>query len=293
MKVLFAHDGSESAARAQTLVASITWPESTTIKVLRADQGLRYDLGMSEHQFVETNDRLQELMKQELAVSKAALSAPGRTIETTLVTGRPASVIIDEARRTSADLIVVGSHGRGAVASALLGSVANEVVDHSPCPVLVSRTEKIDRLVLAQDGTAGALQAEAALLKWPFLRDKPVHVVSAWSIAPGYTAMAPTGGTFISGELYTQLLDEVRDQATRVAGEATERLKAQGVQVTAAVREAPAADAIVEAAGDADLIVMGTRGHSTLERFLLGSVARRVLHRSRCSVMVVPQCSQR
>jgi nucleotide-binding universal stress UspA family protein len=293
MKVLFAHDGSESAARAQTLVNSISWPESTTIKVLRVDDRFLYDLGMPEHQLVETNDRLQELMQQELDASKAALSAPGRTIETVLVTGRPASENVEEARRINADLIVLGSHGRGAVASALLGSVANEVVDHAPCPVLVSRTEKIDRLVLAQDGTAGALQAEAVLLEWPFLRNKPVHVISAWSIAPGYTAMDPTGGAFISGELYTQLLDEVRDQATRVAREATERLKAQGVQVTGGVREAPAADAIVAAGEGADLIVMGTRGHSTLERLLLGSVARRVLHRARCSVMVVPQCSPR
>jgi nucleotide-binding universal stress UspA family protein len=293
MKVLFAHDGSESAARAQTLVNSISWPESTTIKVLRVDDRFLYDLGMPEHQLVETNDRLQELMQQELDASKAALSAPGRTIETVLVTGRPASENVEEARRINADLIVLGSHGRGAVASALLGSVANEVVDHAPCPVLVSRTEKIDRLVLAQDGTAGALQAEAVLLEWPFLRNKPVHVISAWSIAPGYTAMDPTGGAFISGELYTQLLDEVRDQATRVAREATERLKAQDVQVTAGVREAPAADAIVAAGEGADLIVMGTRGHSTLERLLLGSVARRVLHRARCSVMVVPQCSPR
>ena len=293
MKILFAHDGSESAARAQKLVASIAWPESTTIKVLRVDEGFLYDLPMSDHQHVETNDRLQDLMKQELDAAKAALSAPGRTIETALVAGRPASEIIEEARRMGAELIVLGSHGRGAVASALLGSVANEVVDHAPCPVLVSRTANVDRLVLAHDGTAGALQAEAVLLQWPFLRNRPVHVVSAWSIAPGYRAMDPTGGAFISGELYTQLLDEVRDQATRVAREATERLTAQGVQVTAGVREAPAADAIVEAAGSADLIVMGTRGHSTLERFLLGSVARRVLHRARCSVMVVPQCSPR
>ena len=293
MKVLFAHDGSESAARAQKLVASIAWPESTTIKVLRVDDGFLYDLAMSGHQLGETNDRRQELMRQELDASKAVISAPGRLIETALVAGRPASEIVAEARRMGAELIVLGSHGRGAVASALLGSVANEVVDHAPCPVLISRTEKIDRLVLAHDGTAGALQAEAVLLKWPFLRDKPVHVVSAWSIAPGYTAMDPTGGAFISGELYTQLLDEVRDQATRVAREATERLKAQGVEVTAGVREAPAADAIVGAAGSGDLIVMGTRGHSTIERLLLGSVARRVLHRAGGSVMVVPQCSPR
>lgn len=293
MKVLFAHDRSESAARAEKLVDSIRWPAPTTIKVLRADQFVIEDLGLSGNQLTEAHDRFQEQMKRELDASKAALASLGRTVETALVMGRPASVIVDEARRMNADLIVVGSHGRGAVASALLGSVANEVVDHAPCPVLVSRTEKIDRVVLAHDGTDGARQAEAVLLAMPHLHDKPVHVVTAWSVALGYTAMDPMGGAFISGELYTQLIDEVSGQAKRAAREASERLKAAGVQVTAEVREAPAADAIVAAAGGTDLIVMGTRGHTTLERFLVGSVARRVLHRARCSVMVVPQCAQR
>lgn len=292
MKVLFAHDGSDSAARAQKLVASISWPQPTAIMVLRAEERLDY-LGLPERTLADAQRGLRVQMREELQASKSALTAPGRTIETALVTGRPADVIVGEAKRLQADLIVLGSHGRGAVASALLGSVANEVVDHSPCPVLVSRTEKIDRVVLAHDGTDGARQAEAVLLTWPFLRDKPVHVVSAWSIAPGYTAMDPMGGAFISGELYTQLIDEVSGQSKRVLSDVMQRLKAEGVRVTGEVREAPAADAIVVAAARAELIVMGTRGHTTLERFLLGSVARRVLHRATCSVLVVPQASKR
>lgn len=105
--------------------------------------------------------------------------------------------------------------------------------------------------------------------------------------------MDPTGGAFINGELYEQLVAHASAQAKRAATEASVRLKAENVSVTAEVREAPAADAILAAASDADLIVMGTRGHSTLERLLVGSVARRVLHQAKCSVMVVPQRSQR
>jgi nucleotide-binding universal stress UspA family protein len=51
----------------------------------------------------------------------------------------PAAAIVKEARRTHASLVIVGSHGRTGLARALLGSVAEKVVRHSPCPVLVVR----------------------------------------------------------------------------------------------------------------------------------------------------------
>lgn len=51
--------------------------------------------------------------------------------------GRPARVIVDEARRTGAELIVVGSHGHGLLFDALVGSVSAEILRHSPIPTLV------------------------------------------------------------------------------------------------------------------------------------------------------------
>ena len=51
----------------------------------------------------------------------------------------PAAAIVDHAREVKADLIVIGTHGRGAVAHLLLGSVAERVVRTAPCPVLTVR----------------------------------------------------------------------------------------------------------------------------------------------------------
>lgn len=51
----------------------------------------------------------------------------------------PASGIVQTARDVQADLIVIGSHGRSAIARLMLGSVAAQVVAHSPIPVLVTR----------------------------------------------------------------------------------------------------------------------------------------------------------
>jgi nucleotide-binding universal stress UspA family protein len=61
-----------------------------------------------------------------------SIQAEGRTLE-----GQPADVLLEEAR--AASLIVVGNRGRGGFASLLLGSVSQQVVHHSPCPVLVVR----------------------------------------------------------------------------------------------------------------------------------------------------------
>jgi nucleotide-binding universal stress UspA family protein len=54
--------------------------------------------------------------------------------------GDPGESIIEAAAAEAADLIVVGSHGRGTVGRFLIGSVSDHVVRHAPCPVLVVRS---------------------------------------------------------------------------------------------------------------------------------------------------------
>jgi nucleotide-binding universal stress UspA family protein len=53
-----------------------------------------------------------------------------------VVSATPALAIVEHARRSKADLILMGTHGRGAVAQLLMGSVAERVVRLAPCPVL-------------------------------------------------------------------------------------------------------------------------------------------------------------
>jgi nucleotide-binding universal stress UspA family protein len=62
-------------------------------------------------------------------------------ISTSVETGSPEQVIVEEAERWEADLIVIGSHGHGFWKRAWLGSVSNGVVHHAPCSVLVVRKD--------------------------------------------------------------------------------------------------------------------------------------------------------
>lgn len=209
-------------------------------------------------------------------------------VEIVVVLGRPASLIVDQARTMPADLLVLGSRGRGAVTAALLGSVVAETVDRAPCPVLVARSDRISGVVLAHDGSAGAMRAEAVLQAMPFLRSLPIRVVSAWDINSMFFGGDPVTRAVIGEGIYTETLDDAREYATSVATSAVARLKAAGRTAVTTVLEGGPVDAVAAAAGPADLIVMGTRGHTGLARLLLGSVARGVLHRATSSTLIVP-----
>jgi len=66
----------------------------------------------------------------------------GIAVETRIVTGLPFEEIVRVGRELPADIIIMGTHGRTGVSHALLGSVAENVVRNSPCPVLVVRLEE-------------------------------------------------------------------------------------------------------------------------------------------------------
>ena len=87
-------------------------------------------------------------------VSETTAAHPEFTVPVTLVVraGNPAEVLVAEAG--DADLLVVGHRGRGAVASALLGSVGLNCVLHSPCPVTIVRPEAAP-VTVAEPATAG------------------------------------------------------------------------------------------------------------------------------------------
>jgi nucleotide-binding universal stress UspA family protein len=292
VKILFATDGSPSAKRAQALLASLHLPDPCTIEVLYVDQLFEEETDLPERQLSPLHRLLREDTDTELAAVRAALGGPGREVVTTTVFGRPASVIAATALRIGADLVVLGSRGHGPFASALLGSVAAEVVDHAPCPVLVARGTSIGRVVLAVDDSPGSRQAEDLVVSLPLISGLPVRVVSVAPLLPAWYASADAAGAAaFSGEMYQQILDDQRTLHLRMAGAATKRLTDHGLAATAEVPQGDAAYGVIEAAkaANADLIVVGSRGATGLSRLLLGSVARGILYHAPCSVLVVRQ----
>jgi nucleotide-binding universal stress UspA family protein len=72
-----------------------------------------------------------------LATEEARVREAGIPCETAMLIGSAVQEIVKRAKDTSADLIVMGTHGRSGLAHALLGSNAERVIQHAPCPVLI------------------------------------------------------------------------------------------------------------------------------------------------------------
>lgn len=88
-----------------------------------------------------TPDRatLEEFAKSGLAAWRDSQDLSGVPVADRFVHGRPYLEIVRDARQNDIDLIVMGTHGRGFTGHLLMGSVAEQVVRHSPCPVLTVR----------------------------------------------------------------------------------------------------------------------------------------------------------
>lgn len=85
-------------------------------------------------------DEYEQSQQKQLEQLLGSHTAEGVTIESSMQPGTPFYEIISYSKQNDIDLIVIGSHGKGLVAHALLGSVAEKVVRKAPCPVLTVRS---------------------------------------------------------------------------------------------------------------------------------------------------------
>lgn len=139
-------------------------------------------------------------------------------------------------------------------------------------------------IVVGIDGSEGAKHA----LEWAAaearLRNAPLTVLLAWQFPSGFYAGAGWSG--ITPELREDLrkLAEHRlEEACAAAGPALDKVEVNRIAV-----EGLPAHVLIEAAANADLLVVGTRGHGGFVGLLLGSVSQQCTHHSPCPLVIVP-----
>ena len=211
---------------------------------------------------------------EQLAQFSRPAAAAGVEGERVLRRGDPAEEIVEEARDTGADLIVMGRHSQGTPNHWFVGSVAECVVRHAPCPVMVvkpfprRRGATPRRVVCALDlgETSAATMAHAATLTNTLQADLLVlHV-----------AFEPGGGT---GQDPSAVL------AGLIAGACL-----PGGRVQQQVVVGTPHDEILRAGGEgrADLVVVGSHAGGILDRQFIGSTTLHLLRRAECDLLVVP-----
>lgn len=291
MKILLALDGSDPSLVARDLVASLHWPEGTTVDVAGAYQvpiDWTGGIGSTMDWIGEIDDAIRDDLAERIAELSQPLVDAGLAVERHTLLGRAADVIVDLAAQRNADLIVMGSRGHGRLRSMLLGSVASEVTAHAGCPVLVARASAVTRLLVATDGSATAGIIADRLAGFGAFSGLPADIVAVSAPeTPAYELMV--GLYTLGDERLARQRDAVRAVVAAAAEDMASRLSGIGIPATPHVRAGDPASEILNAADDhaADLIVTGSRGLGGIDRLLLGSVARNVLSHARMSVLIV------
>jgi nucleotide-binding universal stress UspA family protein len=219
-----------------------------------------------------------EVIDSTLDRAVAAAKAIQPLVEVTAKTVRAhaASTLIGLSR--TARLIVLGGHGRSAVAG-MFGSVSAAVSAHAHCPVVIVRGETAAAapVVAGVDGSAQASQVLAFAAEMAYTRKAPLRVLRAWPPVTGLweeTPMVTRTVTEHEREPFDTLVTDVRDAFPDLT-----------IQAEAVVAH-PAA-ALTRAGSGAQLLVVGSRGHGAVTGLLLGSVSQHLLRHSPCPVAVV------
>jgi len=140
-------------------------------------------------------------------------------------------------------------------------------------------------VVVGVDGSEGSLHALDFAIKEAAVHGFKLRLVSAWEIPPSVLA-----SVVASKEFY----EEFRKGAVTVVQEAAARVaeSAPSVEHEELVIEGQAAKALLSNSEDADLLVVGRRGHGSFREMLLGSISRQVVVHAKCPLVVVPTPGQ-
>lgn len=218
------------------------------------------------------------------AQEQASVQVVYRQIEST----SPAEAIVDHATAKEVDLIVMGTHGRRGVDRLLRGSVSEEVVREAPCPVFTvladgepSPGPYVERVVAPVDLSSQSEMVIAHARELARSYDAALHVLHvienvAYPNAYGVDPLTP-------------ILPDVQKRATEAVQALVDAVRDGEVAIEAITRTGYAAQDILEYVEeiDAGLVVMATHGRTGLERFLIGSVAEKVVRSAPCPVFTL------
>jgi nucleotide-binding universal stress UspA family protein len=266
-KLLLSTDGSEFSEGATRLALQLAKNCGATLHVMT--------MVMTNPEYETLAPHLVEKAEQDAGVILNAVrqqaEAQGVACQTQVYRGDdPADETLAAAEALSADAIIMGRRGKRKLARWMVGHATVKVIGGAHRPVLVvPRAAAVPsrRILLATDGSRYSDNAAANAAKLANLCQLSISVVSA--VAASHSQAR-------------------RDEAQQAVERVTQLLAQDGVDCEGLVLEGKPDEVIVNTAQQkgADMIVVGSRGRTGLERILVGSVSERVIGLAECATLV-------
>jgi len=310
MKILLVVDGSYYSDLATNMLKALRPPAKTEIAILTVVPeptflgGITLDVirGTSQAR-KEAQEEQQRKAIELLELTAQALGKGKFKLEILVKWGNPAEVILQEAEKENAALIVMGAKGLTDPPRFRLGSVTMKVMKYANASVLLvrqktatlaeeprkkSKITALNRVLLATDGSKHADAAAQFLLDIPLPRQTEVIVTTALQSHLETWMNTPTLDFRTNQELLASLREAEEDEAQKIIMKAEKQFQRNRYKTASVVKWGGADESIVAAAFEynPDIIALGSKGLTGIGSFFLGSVAERVAKYANCSVLI-------
>lgn len=292
MKILLATDGSKYSEFAAKFLRTLHLTDNSRVYLVNVAEGLN-PAGYTDI-YPGILNMLEEVSKESLNSAEKILDktegllngGPAKVIRKAY-TGHPAEEIIKASEKFNVDLIVTGSAGRTGIEELLLGGVSQKVLKYSKKSVLIIKKsfKKLDKILFASDGSTFANKALKWMIKSKFPKTAKIHILS---VVPQLEKIL-IQESMASKETIKTVMNIHRKASKLVVENSKKEFKDRFAKVSGEVLEGDPANEIIIASkeGKYDLVVVGAKGLSAVEAFLLGGVTRKVAKLAGSSVMIV------
>lgn len=304
MNVLLAVDRSRHAKAAAAFLRGLEMPPGSKLSVMHVAEIPK--VPPSFVSYAALSGTALTALRDEIATKSRRLvenmadfmGRPELRIETIVRDGLPEVEILDSIERKKVDLAVLGTRGLSGVTRYVLGSLSEATLHYADCSVLIVRATRRRRrrgrakgmsVVVGVDNSMEALEAARFVTRVGFppgtritlvhVVEKPAHLVRR---------LVPTSRSELQ-QVLQQVIDVHKHAGEELLKKVRRQLAGAGHETTSMLAEGEVADVLLRATkrADADLVILGSRRLSGLQRILLGSVSRRVARHALCSVLIV------
>lgn len=295
MRFLVPLDGSDLATVSLPYLRALAGEQDDVVllRMVPESTPLTSIAGMAPERVARVTEQRVDAAKTYLHhVSDVLLNETGHIRIRTEV-GLPHVGIVAVAEEEDVDMIVMATHGRGFIGRAMVGSVADRVARTATKPVLLinppdrgiparaQQVANVRRLIVPLDGSERAREALPVVERLAKALGLRIHLLRAIDLR----------GEWVIDEAEDELddlLTPMREDLTETMLAEAQRIKTNGTRASFQVTVGTPATVIAEAVEPGDVVVMTSHGASGIRRWLLGSVAEKLVRSEIAPVILVP-----